>query len=122
MRVPALQLPRFNPVGDLANWHTGAPGAIPAVGGAMNLAIGARRTLVMMEHQTKDGQSKLVAECSCPLTARRCVSRVCTDLAVIELGPRGAVVIDRCPGLDFAAPQARTAIPLQAQAPDALKP
>ena len=99
--------------GDLANWHTGAPGAIPAVGGAMDLAIGAKRTFVMMEHQTKDGQSKLVAACSYPLTARRCVSRVYTDLAVIELGPQGARVIDRCPGLDFATLQARTAIPLQ---------
>jgi len=100
--------------GDLANWHTGAPGAIPAVGGAMDLAIGAKRTFVMMEHQTKDGQSKLVTSCSYPLTARRCVSRVYTDLAVIVLGPQGALVIDRCPGLSADALQARTAIPLRA--------
>ncbi|OGB00082.1 MAG: 3-oxoadipate CoA-transferase [Burkholderiales bacterium RIFCSPHIGHO2_12_FULL_69_20] len=100
--------------GDLANWHTGAPGAIPAVGGAMDLAIGAKRTFVMMEHQTKDGHSKLVPECSYPLTARGCVSRVYTDLAVIELRPQGAVVIDRCPGLDLTTLQARTAIALRA--------
>jgi 3-oxoadipate CoA-transferase beta subunit len=100
--------------GDLANWHTGAPGAIPAVGGAMDLAIGAKRTFVMMEHQTKDGQPKLVPECSYPLTASRCVSRVYTDLAVIELRDGRAVVIARCPGLDFATLQARTGFALEA--------
>jgi len=99
--------------GDLANWHTGAPGAIPAVGGAMDLALGAKRTFVMMEHLSKDGQPKLVAECSYPLTAQRCVSRVYTDLAVIDLGSQPASVIDRCPGLGFADLQARTGISLR---------
>ena len=76
--------------GDLANWHTGAEGAIPAVGGAMDLAIGAKRTFVMMEHLTKSGESKLVERCTYPLTGLACVSRVYTDLAVIDVGPHGA--------------------------------
>lgn len=99
--------------GDLANWHTGAPDAIPAVGGAMDLAIGARRTLVMMEHLTKAGQSKLVPECSYPLTAIGCVARVYTDLAVIDIGPDGAAVRDVVDGLSFDELQALTAIPLR---------
>jgi 3-oxoadipate CoA-transferase beta subunit len=98
--------------GDLANWHTGAEGAIPAVGGAMDLAIGARRTFVMMEHLTKSGESKLVESCTYPLTGLACVSRVYTDLAVIDLGPRGATVIDIVDGLAFDQLQAVTAIPL----------
>lgn len=98
--------------GDLANWHTGAPDAIPAVGGAMDLAIGARRTLVMMEHLTKAGQSKLVAACSYPLTAIGCVARVYTDLAVIDIGPDGPAVRDIVDGLSFAALQELTAVPL----------
>lgn len=71
--------------GDLANWHTGETDAIPAVGGAMDLAIGAKQTWVMMTLFTKDGAPKLVPECSYPLTARRCVSRVYTDHGVFEL-------------------------------------
>jgi 3-oxoadipate CoA-transferase beta subunit len=98
--------------GDLANWHTGAPHAIPAVGGAMDLAIGAKRTLVMMEHITKAGESKLVPQCSYPLTALGCVSRVYTDLAVIDLGPQGARVMEMCEGLALAQLQALTAVPL----------
>ncbi|MEV6101844.1 3-oxoacid CoA-transferase subunit B [Nocardia sp. NPDC051981] len=73
--------------GDLANWHTGASDAIPAVGGAMDLAIGAKQVFVMMSLFTRDGTSKLVEECTYPLTGRRCVSRVYTDHAVFELGP-----------------------------------
>src|SRR5499427_3103351 len=75
--------------GDLANWHTGAEGAIPAVGGAMDLAIGAKKTFVMMEHTTRQGESKLVEACTYPLTGLACVSRVYTDLAVIDLGAAG---------------------------------
>jgi 3-oxoadipate CoA-transferase beta subunit len=71
--------------GDLANWHTGAPGAIPAVGGAMDLAVGARNTWVMMEYLDKDGHCKVVRECSYPLTAVGCVNRIYTDLAVLEV-------------------------------------
>ena len=80
--------------GDLANWHTGEPDAIPAVGGAMDLAIGAKQVWVMTDLLTKDGTSKLVAACSYPLTGKGCVSRVYTDRAVIEVGPSGAKVLD----------------------------
>ena len=78
--------------GDLANWHTGAPDAIPAVGGAMDLATGAKDVYVMMSLFTKDGKSKLVPECTYPLTGVGCVSRVYTDLGVIDVGPAGAEV------------------------------
>ena len=76
--------------GDLANWHTGAPDAIPAVGGAMDLAIGARQVFVMMTLFAKDGSPKLVEACSYPLTGLACVTRLYTDLATFELGPDGA--------------------------------
>jgi len=98
--------------GDLANWHTGAPDAIPAVGGAMDLAIGAKATWVMMEHLTKSGESKLVERCSYPLTGLACVSRVVTDLAVIDLTSEGAKVVDIAEGLGFDELQKVTAIPL----------
>jgi 3-oxoadipate CoA-transferase beta subunit len=103
--------------GDLANWHTGAPEAIPAVGGAMDLAIGAKQTYVMMEHLTKANESKLVLECSYPLTGIRCVRRVYTDLAVIDLTARGAVVRDMVAGLNFESLQRLTAIPLVGMEP-----
>jgi len=81
--------------GDLANWHTGAADAIPAVGGAMDLAIGAKAVYVMMELSTRDGRSKLVETCSYPLTGVRCVSRVYTDVAVFDLKDGAITVIDR---------------------------
>lgn len=87
--------------GDLANWHTGAPGAIPAVGGAMDLAIGAKRVYVMMEHLTKNGESKIVERCTYPLTGQACVSRIYTDLAVIDVTAKGLRVVEMVPGLDF---------------------
>lgn len=98
--------------GDLANWHTGAADAIPAVGGAMDLAIGAKKTYVMMEHLSKSGDSKLVAACTYPLTGIACVSRIYTDLAVIDLGPNGAAVLQIVDGVSFAELQALTAVPL----------
>jgi 3-oxoadipate CoA-transferase beta subunit len=101
--------------GDLANWHTGAPGAIPAVGGAMDLALGARQVFVMMEHQTKQGESKIVAECTYPLTAISCVSRIYTDLAVIDVTPDGLVVREMVDGLEFDELQALTGVPLAFQ-------
>jgi 3-oxoadipate CoA-transferase beta subunit len=88
--------------GDLANWHTGTPDAIPAVGGAMDLAIGAKQVFVMMEHLTKGGESKIVRQCSYPVTALRCVSRIYTDLAVIDVTPRGLVVLDVVEGMPHA--------------------
>ncbi len=78
--------------GDLANWHTGEPGAIPAVGGAMDLAIGARQVFVMMSLFTRDGKPKLVRECSYPLTGLRCVNRVFTESAVFEIEEAGVRV------------------------------
>jgi len=80
--------------GDLANWSTGEPGSIPAVGGAMDLAIGAKQVYVMTDLLTKEGRPKLVAECEYPLTGRRCVSRVYTDHAVFDVTPDGFAVVD----------------------------
>ena len=98
--------------GDLANWHTGAPDAIPAVGGAMDLATGARKTWIMMEHSTKTGEPKLVPECSYPLTGLACVSRVYTELAVLDITPQGVVVREMAEGLEFAHLQSRTGFQL----------
>ncbi len=98
--------------GDLANWHTGAPDAIPAVGGAMDLAIGARHVYAMMEHTTKTGQSKIVERCTYPLTGVACVQRIYTDLAVIDVTPRGLAVIEMTDGLSFAELAQVTAAPL----------
>ncbi|MCL1869878.1 MAG: 3-oxoacid CoA-transferase subunit B [Promicromonosporaceae bacterium] len=80
--------------GDLANWSTGEPDAVPAVGGAMDLAVGARRTVVMMTLLTRDGTPKVVERCTLPLTGVGCVSRVYTDLAVLDVGPDGARVVE----------------------------
>lgn len=85
--------------GDLANWHTGEPDAIPAVGGAMDLAAGARAVYVTMELLTRDGQCKLVDQCTYPLTGLKCVSRVYTDYAVFQIEGNGVVrVVDDCSG------------------------
>lgn len=101
--------------GDLANWHTGEPDAIPAVGGAMDLAAGARSVYVMMELQTRDGQSKLVDQCTYPLTGLRCVSRIYTDYAVFQIEGGGAVrVVDDCAGAGLAQLQRLTSIELLA--------
>jgi 3-oxoadipate CoA-transferase beta subunit len=99
--------------GDLANWHTGAKDAIPAVGGAMDLAIGARQVFVMMEHQTRQGESKIVEQCSYPLTGVGCVSRIYTDLAVIDVTADGLVVREIVEGLAFAELQTITGVPLR---------
>ncbi len=99
--------------GDLANWHTGAPDAIPAVGGAMDLAIGAKKTFVMMEHSTKAGQSKIVHTCSYPLTGIGCVSRIYTDLAVIEVTLTGLRLIEKADGLSLDDLQRLTDVALE---------
>ena len=98
--------------GDLANWHTGAADAIPAVGGAMDLAVGAKKTVVMMEHTSKAGAPKIVARCSYPLTGVACVSRIYTDLAVLDITPLGVQVVDMVPGLTRETLQLMTGVPL----------
>jgi 3-oxoadipate CoA-transferase, beta subunit len=100
--------------GDLANWHTGAADAIPAVGGAMDLAIGAKKTYVMMEHLTKTGESKIVPTCTYPLTGVGCVSRIYTDLATIDITPQGLRVIDMVEGLALDELQRLSGVPLVA--------
>ncbi|HZM37049.1 MAG TPA: 3-oxoacid CoA-transferase subunit B [Burkholderiales bacterium] len=99
--------------GDIANWHTGASDAIPAVGGAMDLAVGARKVLVMMEHLTKTGESKIVERCTYPLTGMRCVGRIYTDLAVIDVEPDGLHVVETVDGLSFEELQRLTGVPLK---------
>lgn len=99
--------------GDLANWHTGAPDAIPAVGGAMDLAIGARQVFVMMDLLTKTGESKLVRECTYPLTGLACVSRVYTDVAIFELGAEGAKVLEMVEGVTIDQLRAITKVDLE---------
>jgi 3-oxoadipate CoA-transferase beta subunit len=98
--------------GDLANWHTGAPDAIPAVGGAMDLALGAKRVVVMMEHLTKGGTSKIVERCTYPVTGLGCVDRIYTDLAVIDVTPQGLVVAAMAPQVTLAELQRLTGVPL----------
>lgn len=99
--------------GDLANWHTGEADAIPAVGGAMDLATGARQTWVMMDLLTKTGESKIVRECSYPLTGLACVKRVYTDLATLECGPQGLRLVDAVEGLSREALEALIGLPLR---------
>jgi 3-oxoadipate CoA-transferase beta subunit len=98
--------------GDLANWHTGAKDAIPAVGGAMDLAVGAKSVWVMMEHLTRNGESKIVERCTYPLTGVGVVRRIYTDLAVIEVTPQGLRASRLVEGLEFDELQALTGVPL----------
>ncbi|CAB3792525.1 3-oxoadipate CoA-transferase subunit B [Paraburkholderia caffeinitolerans] len=98
--------------GDLANWHTGAPDAIPAVGGAMDLALGAKQVFVMMELLTKQGESKLVSECSYPVTGVGCVGRIYTDLAAFDVTPEGLAVREIYSDIDFDALQKLAGVPL----------
>jgi 3-oxoadipate CoA-transferase beta subunit len=97
--------------GDLANWHTGAPDAIPAVGGAMDLAIGAKQVFVMMSLFAKDGSPKLVPSCTYPLTGKGCVSRVYTDVAVFLIEPDGVRVRETF-GISFDDLAARLEVPV----------
>lgn len=100
--------------GDLANWSTGEPGAIPAVGGAMDLATGARQTWAMMDLLTKQGASKIVERCTYPLTGVGCVKRVYTDLATLACTPQGLQLVDLAEGLELAALQGLIGLPIQA--------
>ena len=101
--------------GDLANWHTGEADAIPAVGGAMDLAVGARQTWVMMDLQTKQGESKIVARCTYPLTGIACVKRIYTDLATLECTPQGLKLVDTVDGLSRAELEQLVGLPIRAE-------
>jgi 3-oxoadipate CoA-transferase beta subunit len=94
--------------GDLANWSTGGPDAVPAVGGAMDLAVGARKVLVMTEHNTKKGDFKIVEECTYPLTGPGVVTAVYTDIAVIDISDGGPIAREKVAGISFDELQART--------------
>lgn len=100
--------------GDLANWSTGEPGAIPAVGGAMDLAIGAKQTWVMMDLLTRQGESKVVERCTYPLTGVACVKRIYTDLCTLECTPQGLKLVDAVDGLSRAELEQRIGLPLAA--------
>ena len=100
--------------GDLANWSTGEPGSIPAVGGAMDLAIGAKQTWVMMDLLTKQGASKVVKACTYPLTGIACVKRIYSDLATLECTPQGLRLIDKVEGLGHAELEALLGLPVAA--------
>ena len=100
--------------GDLANWHTGEADAIPAVGGAMDLAIGAKQTWVMMDLLTKKGDSKVVSQCSYPLTGIACVKRIYSELATLECTPQGLRLIDKVPGLEHAELEKMLGLPIAA--------
>jgi 3-oxoadipate CoA-transferase beta subunit len=94
--------------GDLANWSRSANDRAPAIGGAMDLAVGAKRIWVVMEHTTKTGEKRILTRCTYPLTAPACVKRVYTDLAVLDVTPRGFVVLDTVTGLPLDELQARS--------------
>ena len=94
--------------GDLANWSTGAPDAIPAVGGAMDLAVGAKKVFVMTNHTTKTGDPKIVSKLTYPVTGKNCVDRIYTDLCVIDVTDKGLAVTEMVDGLSFADLQALT--------------
>ncbi len=98
--------------GDLANWHTGEKDAIPAVGGAMDLALGAKQTWVMMDLLTKKGESKVVAQCSYPLTAIACVKRIYSELATLACTPQGLKLIDKVEGLEHAELEKLIGLPI----------
>jgi 3-oxoadipate CoA-transferase beta subunit len=98
--------------GDLANWHTGAEGSIPAVGGAMDLATGARQVFVMMDHLTKTGESKLVPQCAYPLTGVGCVTRIYTDLAILDVTAKGLKVREIVADISYEALQTLSGVPL----------
>lgn len=98
--------------GDLANWHTGEKDAIPAVGGAMDLAVGAKQTWVMMDLLTKQGESKIVQACSYPLTGIACVKRVYTDVCTLDCTPQGLKLVDLVDGLSHAELEKMIGLPI----------
>lgn len=98
--------------GDLANWSTGEPDAIPAVGGAMDLVAGVETIYVITQHTARNGASKLVESCTYPLTGERVVDRIYTDLAVIDVTAEGFQLVELSPGVDFEYVEERTGAPL----------
>ena len=108
----ALQI---SAAGDLANWSTGGPDAIPAVGGAMDLVAGVKQVFVITQHTTKDGEPKLLERCTYPLTGLGVVNRIYTDLAVIDVTETGFRVAELAPGVSFDYVAERTAAPLQGE-------
>ncbi len=98
--------------GDLANWSTGEPGAIPAVGGAMDLVEGVKTIFVITQHTTKNGDSKIVEQCTYPLTGKQVVDRIYTDYAIIDVTSKGLFVRELAPGVNFELLQQRTAVKL----------
>ncbi|MEZ5198414.1 MAG: 3-oxoacid CoA-transferase subunit B [Bacteroidales bacterium] len=98
--------------GDIANWSTGKPGAIPAVGGAMDLVAGVKRIFVITQHNAKDGTSKIVNQCTYPLTGKGVVETIYTDLAIIDVKKEGLFVREMGPNVDFKYLQERTEAPL----------
>ena len=103
---------QISQTGDLANWSTGKPGAIPAVGGAMDLVAGVKKVFVLTQHTTKTGEPKLVESCTYPLTGQGVVDRIYTDLAVIDITPAGFQTVELAPGVSFEHVQAMTGAPL----------
>jgi 3-oxoadipate CoA-transferase beta subunit len=98
--------------GDLANWSTGGPDAIPAVGGAMDLVAGVKNIYVVTQHVTKKGQPKILKQCTMPLTGKACVDRIYTDLCVLDVTPRGLECIELAPGVSFELVQELTDAPV----------
>ncbi|MBU2444054.1 MAG: 3-oxoacid CoA-transferase subunit B [Bacteroidetes bacterium] len=103
---------QISETGDLANWSTGEPNAIPAVGGAMDLVQGVKTIFIITQHTTKNGEPKIVKECTYPLTGKGVVNRIYTDFAVINVTPEGLFVRELAPGVDFEFLQKNTAVPL----------
>tara|TARA_R110000787_G_scaffold143861_3_gene257606 strand:- start:49 stop:726 length:678 start_codon:yes stop_codon:yes gene_type:complete len=106
---------QISAAGDLANWSTGGPDSVPAVGGAMDLAVGARKVFVMTDHNTKDGGHKIVEECSFPLTGPGVVDTIYSDIAVIDVTGNGLNVREKVAGISFAELQARSGAPLSGE-------
>ena len=113
--VCVLGAMQVSAAGDLANWSTGAPDAIPAVGGAMDLVAGVGSIFVLTQHVTKGGEPKIVEKCSYPLTGRGVVSRIYTDLAVLEVTPQGLRLVELGPGVGLEEVRDKTAAPFQAE-------
>jgi 3-oxoadipate CoA-transferase beta subunit len=111
--VCVLGAMQVSAAGDLANWSTGAPGAIPAVGGAMDLVAGVKTIFVITQHTTKKGEPKLVEECTYPLTGKGVVSRVFTDLAVVDVTAGGFRLLELAPGVTLEDVREKTGAPIE---------